>query len=95
MNEHNKVKDECNVSWNCDPNTFRTEPDADMVNKPPHYLKHPSGVECIQIVEEMGFNIGNAVKYCWRSSLKNNTVEDLNKAIWYLNREILRIERNQ
>ena len=36
---------------------------SDMVNFPPHYNEHPSGIECIQITEHMGFNLGNAVKY--------------------------------
>lgn len=35
----------------------------DAVNNPKHYTEHPSGVECIQITEHMGFNLGNAVKY--------------------------------
>jgi hypothetical protein len=39
----------------------------------------------------MGFNLGNAVKYIWRADLKGNQVEDLKKAIWYINREIQRI----
>jgi hypothetical protein len=60
----------------------------DPVNKPKHYTNHPSGVECIQITEHMGFNLGNAVKYIWRSDLKNDAIEDLLKAVWYLNREI-------
>lgn len=62
----------------------------DMVNKPPHYTKHPSGVECIQIVEHMGFCLGNAVKYIWRADLKGNAVEDLKKARYYIDREIER-----
>lgn len=47
-------------------------PDAkiDMVNHPPHYNNHPSGIECIQITRHMNFNIGNAVKYLWRAGLK-------------------------
>ena len=36
---------------------------SDPVNHPPHYNGHPSGVECITIVEHMGFNLGNAIKY--------------------------------
>lgn len=60
----------------------------DPVNKPVHYTSHPSGIECIQITEHMGFNLGNALKYIWRSDLKNNAVEDLKKAAWYINREI-------
>lgn len=59
------------------------------VDRPPHYTAHPSGVECIQITEQMNFNIGNAIKYLWRSDLKNG-IEDLEKARWYINREIVR-----
>lgn len=62
---------------------------VDMVNHPPHYTEHPSGVECIQITEHMNFNIGNAVKYLWRADKKNG-LEDLKKAAWYINREIER-----
>lgn len=60
----------------------------DPVNHPPHYTSHPSGVECITITEHMSFNLGNAVKYIWRADLKDNTIEDLEKASWYINREI-------
>ena len=63
---------------------------ADAVNHPPHYTPHPSGVECITITEHMGFNLGNAVKYIWRSDLKNDAIEDLKKARWYIDREIKR-----
>jgi len=62
-------------------------PQPDVVNHPPHYLKHPSGVECIQITEHMGFTLGNAMKYLWRADYKNG-VEDLQKAVWYIQREI-------
>lgn len=60
----------------------------DLVNHPPHYTAHPSGVECIQITEHMGFCLGNAVKYIWRADLKGDAIEDLKKAIWYLEREL-------
>jgi len=60
----------------------------DPVNHPRHYTDHPSGIECIQITEHMGFNLGNALKYIWRCDLKRDAVEDLNKAIWYVQREI-------
>ena len=62
----------------------------DAVNHPPHYTAHPSGVECIQITEHMGFNLGNAIKYIWRANLKAKLTEDIEKAIWYLNRELKR-----
>lgn len=64
----------------------------DAVNHPKHYTEHPSGVECITITRHMNFNLGNAMKYIWRASLKNG-VEDLRKAVWYLNDEIKRIEK--
>ena len=58
------------------------------VDHPEHYTKHQSGVECIQIVEHMGFSLGNAVKYIWRADLKGDALEDLHKARWYIEREI-------
>lgn len=64
----------------------------DPVNHPPHYTAHPSGVECIQIAEHMNFCIGNAVKYLWRAELKGDVIEDLQKAVWYISREIKRRE---
>lgn len=66
----------------------------DVVNHPKHYTNHPSGVECIQITEHMNFNLGNALKYIWRADLKNDAVEDLKKAEWYIKRELLRRTKN-
>lgn len=63
---------------------------SDPVNRPAHYLGHPSGIECIEVTEHMGFCLGNAVKYIWRADLKNDAIEDLEKAVWYLKREIAR-----
>jgi hypothetical protein len=65
-------------------------PVKDVVDHPPHYTAHPSGVECIQVTEHMNFCLGNAVKYIWRADLKDNAIEDLKKAVWYVNREIER-----
>lgn len=59
----------------------------DAVNHPQHYTKHPSGIECIDVVRHMCFNLGNVVKYVWRADLKNG-IEDLEKALWYLQDEI-------
>jgi hypothetical protein len=67
---------------------------TDAIN-PPHYQDHPSGIQCIQITEHMNFCLGNAIKYIWRAGLKNNAIEDLEKARWYLDREITRIEHEQ
>jgi hypothetical protein len=66
-------------------------PDHDAVNHPSHYNGHPSGVECIVIVEHMNFCRGNAIKYIWRAGEKGNEIEDLKKARWYLDREIERL----
>jgi len=66
----------------------------DNINHPKHYTSHPSGVECIQITEHMNFCLGNAMKYLWRAGLKENTskYDDLNKALWYIERELERLE---
>jgi hypothetical protein len=67
-----------------------TASEIDVVNNPPHYTDHPSGVECIQITEHMNYCLGNAVKYIWRADLKNDAIEDLEKAVFYIQREISR-----
>lgn len=64
----------------------------DMVNQPPHYTQHPSGVECIEVTRHMSFNLGNAIKYIWRADLKGDSIEDLKKAAWYINDEIKKRE---
>jgi hypothetical protein len=64
---------------------------SDSVDHPTHYNAHPSGVECIDVVEHFNFNIGNAIKYLWRADLKGAPLEDLRKAAWYVNREIQRL----
>ena len=69
------------------------KPLNDPVSRPVHYTQHPSGVECIQITEHMGFCVGNAIKYLWRAGLKTDAIEDLKKAAWYVNREIERRTR--
>jgi Protein of unknwon function (DUF3310) len=67
-----------------------SDDEKETVNHPAHYNQHPSGVEAIQICEHMTFNVGNAMKYLWRADHKNG-IEDLRKAIWYINREIERL----
>lgn len=71
----------------------------DMVNHPSHYTSDPSGVECIDITRHRNFNVGNAIKYLWRAGLKESQgkgvlekqVEDLRKAVFYINDEITRL----
>lgn len=72
--------------FNTSPRTLAEQ--HDPVNHPKHYTAHPSGVECIQITEHMGFCLGNAVKYIWRADLKLDAIEDLKKARWYIDREL-------
>lgn len=64
----------------------------DNVNHPAHYTAY-KGIEVIQLTEQMMFNRGNAVKYIARAGLKDpdKEVEDLRKAVWYLEREIQRL----
>ena len=62
------------------------------VINPDHYKSHKSGVECIQVTEHMNFCLGNAIKYIWRAGLKDDAVQDLEKAKWYIEREIERLK---
>lgn len=63
---------------------FRNDP----VNNPTHYNSHPSGIETIQITQHMNFCLGNAIKYIMRADYKGAPIQDLQKAIWYLEKEI-------
>lgn len=66
--------------------------EEEKVNHPSHYNQ---GIEAIDIIESWGlnFSLGNAIKYILRAPHKGNQVEDLEKAIWYLNRELERIKK--
>ena len=73
------------------------------VGKPAHYNSHPSGIECIDIARHYCFSIGNAIKYLWRAGLKKEQgksdkqkeIEDLQKAIWYINDRIKELQNEQ
>lgn len=69
--------------------------DHDPVNHPRHYTSSPSGIECIDVVRHMNFNRGNAIKYTWRAGEKGPPIEDLKKAIWYLQDEIKRLDSGE
>lgn len=64
------------------------EPKADPVNHPEHYKV--GGIETIDFIEakNLSYNLGNVVKYITRADHKGNKLQDLQKAQWYLNREI-------
>ena len=66
---------------------------SNQVDHPKHYNANPSGVECITVVEHMTFNVGNAIKYLWRAGLKGAAIVDLEKARWYIDREIQRLKK--
>lgn len=70
------------------PPIVEIEPPADPVNHPAHYKA--GGIETIDFIEakKLGYNLGNVVKYITRADLKGNRKQDLEKALWYLNREI-------
>lgn len=77
------------------PGPTLTEPQQlDPIN-PQHYRTHPSGIECIQVAEHMSYCLGNAIKYLWRAGKKDDAVQDLKKAAWYLQREIARLEKQR
>jgi hypothetical protein len=64
---------------------------SDPVNLPPHYRALP--VECIDVTQHFNFCLGNAIKYIWRADHKGNPIQDLEKAAWYVQREIERRKR--
>jgi hypothetical protein len=68
---------------------------SEAVDHPKHYTSHPSGIEAIEITEHMNFCLGNAIKYILRAPYKGKQVEDLKKAVWYLNRELARLEEDK
>ena len=73
----------------------------DNINHPKHYTDTPFGLEVIDITEHYDFCIGNALKYIFRAGKKDEkgmdanekAIEDLGKAIWYLNRKILNLKK--
>ena len=75
-------------------------PPHDAVNHPTHYTDGPAKclgcgrtIECIDVVEWLGFSIGNAIKYLWRAGKKGPADDDLRKAVWYIERERKRLEK--
>lgn len=72
--------------------------DHDPVNHPTHYASEAkcSGcnepIECIDVVRHMSFDQGNAMKYLWRAGKKDATVQDLKKAVWYIQDMISSLE---
>lgn len=68
---------------------------SDNINHPAHY--NFGKIEVITVIEDwnLGFCLGNALKYIARAPYKRSFLEDLKKARWYLDREISKIEKAQ
>jgi len=67
------------------------------VDHPDHYTKGGDTYEAINIIEAWGLNfcLGNVIKYVLRAGYKNKQLQDLEKAKWYLEREIDRVKNNK
>ena len=72
-----------------------TKPHGDNVDHPSHY--NTGKIEVIDVIEDwnLNFNMGNAVKYVARADHKGKPLEDLNKAKWYIEREIARRNKEE
>jgi len=66
----------------------------ETVNHPAHYQATNNKYETIKVIDawELGFSLGNAVKYISRAGKKGSAVEDLKKALWYIEHEIKKLE---
>ena len=87
-----KLKTRMQASFDREPPTITMEePKADPVNHPPHYKT--GGIETIDFIEakELGYHLGNVIKYVSRAKHKGNELEDLKKAQWYLERAIMKL----
>lgn len=62
----------------------------ETVEHPLHYNWHPRGIECIDVIDAFPWALGEAIKYIWRCGRKGNSIEQLRKAIFCLEREIER-----
>ena len=77
------------------------KPVVDMINHPTHYTSSLAtcsncghSIEAIDVVRHHNFNIGSAIKYLWRHGLKDDTIQDLKKSVWYINDQIKQLEKN-
>ena len=77
--------------------TPKVKKNNEMVDHPRHYGGKNNVYEAIKVIEawDLGFNLGNSIKYISRAEKKNNKLEDLEKASWYINREINKIKNER
>jgi len=78
------------------------DPGEDLINHPAHYRglearcwRCGGSIECIDVAAAFNFCMGAAIKYIWRADFKGDPIEDLKKAVWYLNKEIDRREKKK
>ena len=76
-------------------NNFKLKEEKESVNHPSHYGGENNPLEVINIIEhyDLNFNLGNVIKYCLRAGKKDELIQELKKAQWYINREIQRLEK--
>lgn len=94
-------EEKCTLGY-CDENgcmnrkRFLVDSEIESVNHPNHYGGKGNPLEVINIIEYYGlnFNLGNVIKYCLRAGKKDEIIQELKKAQWYINREIERLENN-
>ncbi|MFJ4474862.1 DUF3310 domain-containing protein [Streptomyces xanthochromogenes] len=80
------------LDWNVDKSERLSSKSNDPVNNPPHYAGgYSNGAEVIDIAEVLPYNRGAAVKYLARAGKKDNEIQDLQKALWHIKREIERM----
>ena len=100
-----QYKDQPNINPNTQWDKYPTQEDIikfnraqnkkkEMVNHPNHYGGRNNPYEAIKVIEawDLGFNLGNAVKYISRADKKGNKLQDLEKSSWYINREINKLK---
>lgn len=69
----------------------------EKVNHPDHYGGENNMYEAIKVIEawDLGFHLGNAIKYISRAGKKGDAIEDLEKAKWYIERQIKNLKKNE
>ena len=96
--EKNAIKPSHYKAGECEDFTFfdvDREENKEMINHPQHY--NMGKYEAIDVIEDwqLNFNLGNTVKYISRAGHKDDIMQDLKKALWYLDREIKRLEKGE
>ena len=73
------------------------KPNKEFVNHPQHYGGKDNPYEAIKVIEawNLGFCLGNTIKYISRAGKKDDTIQELEKALWYLKREIKTLKNGE